>query len=318
MQIKVEKLGQIFNEKTPLEFHSLNNVNVEINQGEYIGIIGQTGSGKTTFVQHLNALLFPKEGQISWFFDNDIEQIKSQANSKKSFFNFANKNKQIQEHEHILIDYKTKSRKVKKVKLLRKKIGVVFQFAEYQLFKNTIKEDIAFGPMIFGVPKEEAFERAREYLKIVGMDESYLERSPFELSGGQKRRVAIAGILAMEPDVLIVDEPTAGLDPVGIREILDIFSKMHDRGTTIINVSHDLDNILKHSKRVLVFQNGTIVKDGDTYDVLRDSKFLFDNHLQPPKLFQFIDKIEANGINVPKVRSLDELADFLNSRKEQK
>ncbi|TNK89765.1 energy-coupling factor transporter ATPase, partial [Mycoplasmopsis pullorum] len=129
---------------------------------------------------------------------------------------------------------------------------------------------------------------------------------------------AIAGILAMEPDILIVDEPTAGLDPVGVREILDIFSKMHDRGTTIINVSHDLDNILKHSKRVLVFQNGTIVKDGDTYDVLRDSKFLLNNNLQPPKLFQFIDKIEANGINVPKVRSLDELADFLNSRKEQK
>ncbi|MHA3786005.1 ATP-binding cassette domain-containing protein [Mycoplasma sp. Z244C] len=197
-------------------------------------------------------------------------------------------------------------------KQLRKHVGIVFQFAEYQLFKSTIQEDIAFGPMAFGVAKEKAYQIAAECLELVGLGPEYLERSPFELSGGQKRRVAIAGILAMQPDFLVVDEPTAGLDPVGVNEILEILNNLNKNGKTIINVTHDLDNILKYAKRIILFKQGEIVRDGDPYEILNDVEFLKENNLQPPHLLAFANKLRAKGIPVPKILSEDDLVHYLN------
>ncbi|MEE3928566.1 energy-coupling factor transporter ATPase [Mycoplasmopsis ciconiae] len=299
MQIEVKKIAKIFNKKTPMEFVALKNASATIKQGEYVGIIGQTGSGKTTFIEHLNALLTPDDGNVEWIFEGVNKK------NQKEIFN-------------VVVDKKTKPRHIKKAKNIRKRIGVVFQFAEYQLFKKTIEEDIMFGPLSFNVPKNEAKEIAKEVIKQVGLDESFLDRSPFDLSGGQKRRVAIAGILAMKPDFLVVDEPTAGLDPVGVKEILDIFDHLHKQGKTIVNVSHDLDNILKHSQRTIVFKKGEIVRDGDTYEILRDTNFLLENQLQPPKLFTFMDKLEQKGFKpFPRITNLEQLCDYLNKYKHE-
>ena len=276
---------------------AVDGVSVEIKQGEYIGIIGQTGSGKTTFIEHLNGLLLPTEGTIEWVFEN--EKYNRKTKQKEKFM------------DSFTIKRNLMNR-FKRARDIRKRVGIVFQFAEYQLFEETIEKDIAFGPRSFGVSKEEAKERAKKYLQLVGLDESYLNRSPFGLSGGQKRRVALAGILAMEPDVIVADEPTAGLDPVGVREILEIFNKLNKAGKTIIIVTHDLDNILEVSNRVLIFKDGKIVKDAPTYEALKDTKFLEANYMEPPRLLAFVTKLEEKGIKVPKVTSIDQLVEFLN------
>lgn len=297
MQIDVKNLTYTFSKKTKSAHVALKNINCTLKQGEFIGIIGQTGSGKTTLVEHLNGLLIPQEGTVEWTFMN--ERMNKKTEQKETF------------NDCVVSKY-NRMNKLKKVKDIRKRVGVVFQFAEYQLFEETIQADIAYGPKTFGVPKKEALERAGEYLKLVGLDESYLKKSPFELSGGQKRRVALAGILAMEPDFLIADEPTAGLDPVGVVEILNIFKKLHEQGKTIIIVTHDLDNVLEYTNRVLILKDGELVKDGPTYETLKDVDFLKANYMEPPRLLNFIDKLEKRGLNVPKVTSIDELATFLN------
>lgn len=297
MQINVKDLVHTFNRKSPNQLVAVDGVNVEIKQGEYIGIIGQTGSGKTTFIEHLNGLLLPTEGTIEWVFEN--EKYNRKTKQKEKFM------------DSFTIKRNLMNR-FKRARDIRKRVGIVFQFAEYQLFEETIEKDIAFGPRSFGVSKEEAKERAKKYLQLVGLDESYLNRSPFGLSGGQKRRVALAGILAMEPDVIVADEPTAGLDPVGVREILEIFNKLNKAGKTIIIVTHDLDNILEVSNRVLIFKDGKIVKDAPTYEALKDTKFLEANYMEPPRLLAFVTKLEEKGIKVPKVTSIDQLVEFLN------
>ncbi len=297
MQINVKDLVHTFNRKSPNQLVAVDGVNVEIKQGEYIGIIGQTGSGKTTFIEHLNGLLLPTEGTIEWVFEN--EKYNRKTKQKEKFM------------DSFTIKRNLMNR-FKRARDIRKRVGIVFQFAEYQLFEETIEKDIAFGPRSFGVSKEEAKERAKKYLQLVGLDESYLNRSPFGLSGGQKRRVALAGILAMEPDVIVADEPTAGLDPVGVREILEIFNKLNKAGKTIIIVTHDLDNILEVSNRVLIFEDGKIVKDAPTYEALKDTKFLEANYMEPPRLLAFVTKLEEKGIKVPKVTSIDQLVEFLN------
>lgn len=317
MQIKIKNLKQIFSPKTPWEFKALDNVNLEIQQGQYLGIIGQTGSGKTTFIQHLNGLLLPTDGQINWIYTKEIFDPKTKKQNIES----------IERSLPILKPYKCllgswcklkshkklkKNYKFKYAKEIRKKIGVVFQFAEYQLFKQTIMDDIIFAPLAFGVSLDIAKDRAHKYIKMVGLNEEFLKRSPFDLSGGQKRRVALAGILALEPDVLIVDEPTAGLDPVGVVEILDILTELNKKGKTIINVTHELDHVLERAKRVVVFKEGAIVRDGNPYDILNDIEFLRANELQPPKLLDFVNKLRARGIDVPKVTSNQELIAFLN------
>ncbi len=279
MQIKTNKISHTFNKGMLTEHLAISDVSTTINQGEFITIIGHTGSGKTTFIEHLNALLLPTTGEV-------IIGDKIITNTK---------------------------RKIKNIKAIRKQVGVVFQFAEYQLFEETIEKDIIFGPISMGVPKDEAKELASKYIELVGLSEEFLEISPFSLSGGQKRRVALAGILAMEPDILIFDEPTAGLDPQGEKDMYEIFKNLHLEGKTIVIVTHNLDHVLEHSMRTLVFTKGELVKDDASIEIMYDVDFLLENELEPPKLVSLVYKLEANGIKVGMVNSIEELAAKLHS-----
>ena len=273
MQIKTNNITHIFNKNSFSEFKALNNVSVKIDQGEFIAIIGETGSGKTTFIEHLNALLRPTSGEVE--IGNNVI-----TSGKK---------------------------KIKNVKEFRKKVGIVFQFAEYQLFEETILKDIIFGPINMGVKKEDAIRNAKENIKMVGMEESFLERSPFQLSGGQKRRVALAGILSMNPDVLIFDEPTAGLDPEGTKEMYKIFNQLHKNGKTIIIVTHNLDHALENSQRTILFKEGKIIKDGLSKDILYDQELLLSNDLELPKIVSLVLELEQKGKKIGKIRSINEL-----------
>ncbi|TCG10680.1 energy-coupling factor transporter ATPase [Mycoplasma todarodis] len=298
MQIKTNKLTHIFDKGQPQEFTALKNVTATIEQGMSISIIGHTGSGKTTYIEHLNALILPTSGSI------DLK------------FKIPNTSKKDKEHEFVVVErnIKASKRKIKKIKQIRKRIGIVFQFAEYQLFEETIEKDIMFGPITMGSSKEEAKELASKYLELVGLGKEYLKKSPFSLSGGQKRRVALAGILAMEPDTLVFDEPTAGLDPQGSQEILDIFDRLHKNGKTIIIVTHNLDDALARTDYTMMFSRGELIKFEDSYKVLKDTDYLVKNHLEPPKLLALVNKLEAKGIKLPKVKTIDELAEALNNR----
>ncbi|AWX69215.1 ATP-binding cassette domain-containing protein [[Mycoplasma] anseris] len=327
MQIKVNKITKEYNKKSPGYIKVLDEISVNINEGEAISIIGPTGSGKTTFIEHLNALLIPDAGIIN-FIDVPFKQkiTKPKKPSKKT----GNYNEQLKEYEIQLTKYKQTPKdqrieivnvdinvaktikKIKKIKSLRKQVGVVFQFAEYQLFESTIEKDIIFGPVSMGMKKTEAKELASKYIKMVGLPEEYLKRSPFNLSGGQKRRVALAGILAMEPKFLILDEPTAGLDPQGVEEMLNLFHNLYLEGKTIIIVTHDLDNALKWTNRTIFIKEGKIIRDDNTYRVLNDDEFLKENNLIPTKLLSFANKLNENGINVGRVTSIEDLANKLN------
>ncbi|MGY6171984.1 ATP-binding cassette domain-containing protein [Candidatus Mycoplasma pogonae] len=293
MKIKVDKIIKTYDKALPTFFRALDEVSATINQGEFVAIIGQTGSGKTTFIEHLNALILADYGQVEFFF-SDFDQktqqdVEMHLVAKKNFFN-----------------------RVKKAKQIRKRVGVVFQFAEYQLFESTVEKDIMFGPISMGVAKEEAKERAKEYLEIVGLDEKFLQQSPLELSGGQKRRVALAGILAMEPDFIVLDEPTAGLDPAGVYDTMEIFAKLHKQGKTVIIATHDLDNVLHWSERVLFFYKGKILRDEKTLTVLNDVEFLRKYSMEPPKIIEFTNRLKSRGIDLGNVRSIDEIAEKLN------
>ncbi len=206
-------------------------------------------------------------------------------------------------------------RKIRQILQIRSKIGIVFQFAEYQLFEDTIGKDIMFGPLNLGMPKVAAEKIAKETLKLVGLPESYWDKSPFELSGGEKRRVAIAGILSMEPDFLIFDEPTAGLDPVGCEHMMSIFKRLHQLGKTVIMVTHNLDDILAMTQKSMLFWQGKLIKFGDTYTILNDLEFLEKNNMQPPKLISFVDKLNKKGFKIGKVTSIDELVQELTKRR---
>ena len=273
MQIKTKNLSHVFDKGSYSEFKAVDNVTCTIKQGEFISIIGQTGSGKTTFIEHLNALLLPTDGEV--IIDGRV--------------------------------IKKTRRKLKKIKEQRKKVGIVFQFAEYQLFEETIEKDICFGPISMGASKEEAKKLAKKYIKLVGLDESYLKVSPFSLSGGQKRRVALAGILAMEPKVLILDEPTAGLDPHGEVAMYKIFTKLHKAGTGIVVVTHNLDHALEYSNRTIIFKEGKIVADGKTKEILYDNKLLTENELEEPKLVTLVHELESKGKKIGKVKTIKQL-----------
>lgn len=222
------------------------------------------------------------------------------------------KTQEVEVIKNIIQKPKSFQKKLKFIKEIRRRVGVVFQFAEYQLFEQTIEKDIIFGAVSMGTPKAEAKERAKEIIKLVGLDESYLPKSPFNLSGGQKRRVAIAGILAMEPDIIFFDEPTAGLDPAGTDDMLLILNNLYESGKTIILATHDLDNVLKWTKRTIVFKNGEIVKDGDTFSILSDNQFLKDNQMMPTNLLYFVEKLRKRGLDIQDVSSLEELAEAIN------
>lgn len=358
MQIDVKDLTYKYNAKTSLEFIAIQNVSAKIMQGEFIGIIGPTGSGKTTFIQHLNCLLQPSDGQIilsnlnNWNnyklwnkkllvgkYNQKIEKAKSSDKKQKmelqkakklekqklKFANITtklngssakNKTKKLKKLGVVSTKTITNSRKkIRGILQIRSRIGVVFQFAEYQLFEETIGKDIMFGPLNLGLPRSEAKKVAMENLKLVGLPEHYWNKSPFELSGGEKRRVAIAGILAMSPDFLIFDEPTAGLDPVGCDQMLSIFKKLHEAGKTIIIVTHNLDHVLSITSKTMLFCEGKLIKFDDTYTILNDIDFLVENEIQPPKLLSFVNKLEKNGKKIGRVTTIEQLVSKLVKNK---
>jgi len=234
MYIKFEDISYQYNSRTPMEQRVLHNINFEIEKGSFNCIIGHTGSGKSTLMQHLNALLLPAHGKVTVPGGTMTAGIKT---------------------------------KPKEIKQIRQNVGLVFQFPEYQLFETTVLKDIMFGPKNAGKSSKEAEESARKAAKIVGLDETVLEKSPFELSGGQMRRVAIAGILAMDPEVIVLDEPTAGLDPRGRKEILEIFIALQKRGKTIIVATHDMDLVAGYANHVIVMCEGRKLLEGAPIDV---------------------------------------------------
>ncbi len=232
MAIKFERVSYQYQGHDEKAYLALSDINVNIDKtGEFITLIGETGSGKTTLVQHMNALLQPSEGRVHIF--------------------------------GLKIDRNTKKEGKVKLNPIRKKVGLVFQFPEYQLFEETVEKDIMFGPKNFGISQKKALELAKRMIKVVGLDESYLSRSPFNLSGGEKKRVSIAGILAMEPDILILDEPTSGLDPIGRNALLKVFYDIHKTlNKTVIIITHDMNTVYEYAKRVLVMREGVLVFDG--------------------------------------------------------
>ncbi|MNI10670.1 Energy-coupling factor transporter ATP-binding protein EcfA2 [compost metagenome] len=265
MSIKVNKLTHIYMPKTPFEKKALNNVSVDIEQGEFVALIGHTGSGKSTLIQHLNGLLEASSGEI-------------------------------------IVDGTNITAKGAKLSEIRKKVGLVFQYPEYQLFEETIEKDIAFGPRNLALGEEEIHKRVIKAMNMVGLDyEIYKDKSPFELSGGQKRRVAIAGVVAMEPKVLILDEPTAGLDPKGRDEILVQIQKLHkEYGMTIVLVSHSMEDVAKVANRVIVMNSGEIILDGEPKEVFKESEVLESVGLAVPQVTYLIKALIEKGFKVDK------------------
>lgn len=271
MDITFEKVGYSYSAGTPFESRALYDVNLNIPDGSYTALIGHTGSGKSTVTQHLNALLKPTEGSVT---------IGARIITNKS----NNKN----------------------LKDLRKKVGIVFQFPESQLFEETIAKDIAFGPMNFGVSEEDAMAIVKRVLPLVGLDESFMDRSPFDLSGGQMRRVAIAGVLAMEPEVLVLDEPTAGLDPAGRREIMNMFNQLHiDKGLTIVLVTHQMNDVATYADHVVILEKGTVVKMGQPDEIFQDAQWLQEKQLGLPDALAFLDRLsKRTGVDFGDERPL--------------
>ena len=264
MGITLENVSYTYQAGTPFEGPALFGVNLEIKDGSYTALVGHTGSGKSTILQLLNGLLVPTEGSV------------------------------------VIDDVKITSTSVNKdIKQVRKKVGLVFQFAESQIFDESVLKDVAFGPQNFGVSKEDAERVAREKLTLVGISEELFERSPFELSGGQMRRVAIAGILAMEPDILVLDEPTAGLDPAGRKELMSLFKRLHEAGMTIVLVTHLMDDVANFADIVYVMEKGRLVKSGEPRQVFQDVAFMESIQLGVPKITKFAQELENRGLTFP-------------------
>ncbi|VMU98090.1 cobalt ABC transporter ATP-binding protein [Streptococcus pneumoniae] len=262
MGIALENVNFTYQEGTPLASAALSDVSLTIEDGSYTALIGHTGSGKSTILQLLNGLLVPSQGSVR-VFDTLI----------------------------------TSTSKNKDIRQIRKQVGLVFQFAENQIFEETVLKDVAFGPQNFGVSEEDAVKTAREKLALVGIDESLFDRSPFELSGGQMRRVAIAGILAMEPAILVLDEPTAGLDPLGRKELMTLFKKLHQSGMTIVLVTHLMDDVAEYANQVYVMEKGRLVKGGKPSDVFQDVVFMEEVQLGVPKITAFCKRLADRGVS---------------------
>ncbi|WP_018665060.1 energy-coupling factor ABC transporter ATP-binding protein [Heyndrickxia acidiproducens] len=250
MDIALEQVEYRYQPNTPFERLALHNISLNIPSGRYLAVIGHTGSGKSTLLQHLNALLQPTKGQIS------IGDRTIQAGTKE-----------------------------KNLKEIRQKVGIVFQFPEHQLFEETVEKDICFGPMNFGVPQEEAIKRAKELVDLVGLPKGVLEKSPFDLSGGQMRRVAIAGVLAMDPDVLVLDEPTAGLDPRGRHEMMEMFYELHRaKQLSTILVTHSMEDAAAYADELVILHHGEMKRKGP-----------------PREIFSHPEDLESWGLSVPHI-----------------
>lgn len=275
MIMQIKNLNYIYNPETPFEKKALDNINLNIDEGEFIGLIGHTGSGKSTLVQHLNGLMKPTSGNI--IIDN-IDITQKDANLKS----------------------------------IRQKVGLVFQYPEHQLFEETVYKDIAFGPKNLGLKEEEVHIRVKESMELVGLDyEALKDRSPFELSGGQKRRVAIAGVIAMKPKILVLDEPTAGLDPHGRDEILGEIQKLYEvEGITIILVSHSMEDVAKLASRILVMYRGKVAMDDKTREIFKRSDELENLGLGVPQITKFMREFKLKGNDVrDDVLTVDEAKD---------
>lgn len=283
MDIRFKQVGFAYQAGTPFEMRALHDVTFSVKDGSYVAIIGHTGSGKSTILQHLNALLKPTEG--------------------------------IVELGDKTIDSTTGN---KDLKPLRKKVGIVFQFPEAQLFEETVEKDIAFGPKNFGVSEEEALKIAAEVVKTVGLPEDVLKKSPFDLSGGQMRRVAIAGVLAMKPEVLVLDEPTAGLDPKGRLEMMEMFYRLNkEQKMTIILVTHQMNDVSDYADHVIVIESGNVVKEGSPKEVFSDASWLLEKQLGVPTTLAFVEKLKEKGWSTDKMPlTLDELADAILEERE--
>lgn len=263
MSIKIENLTHVYMPKTPFEKKALDNINLVIEDGEFLALIGHTGSGKSTLIQHLNGLLEPSSGRI-------------------------------------LVDDIDLTNKETKLTDIRKKIGLVFQYPEYQLFEETIEKDIAFGPNNLGLGQEEISDRVKRSMEMVGLDyETYKDVSPFDLSGGQKRRVAIAGVIAMEPKVLILDEPTAGLDPKGRDDILEQIKILHEKyKMTIVLVSHSMEDVGKLAERIVVMNKGKVALMGKPAEIFKEVETLEEIGLAVPQVTYLMRALKEKGFNV--------------------
>ncbi len=274
MAIIFDHVYHTYAQKTPFQAEALQDVHITLVDHSFTAIIGHTGSGKSTFIQHINALLLPTQGVVSV---NDIVM-----NSKQM---------------------------PKRVKALRQYAGVVFQFPEYQLFEETVEQDIMFGPLNMGLSKSQALAAAKIALSQVGLDSKFLSRSPFELSGGERRRVAIAGILAMNPKVLILDEPTAGLDPEGSQAMMALFTQLHQQGMTIIFVTHDMDLVWKHATHVLVMTKGKVSQHETPIELFLNPKQTLT--VENPKMVEFLIACQQAGMPGD-LNSLADLDTFMN------
>lgn len=273
MDIQFQKVSYVYAKNSPMERQALNSVDLLIRSGSFHSIIGHTGSGKSTVLQMMNGLLQPTAGRIQLGNTEIVE-----------------------------------GKKTKNITLIRQQIGIVFQFPEHQLFEETVEKDIMFGPLNFGVSEVEAKARAKEYIKLVGLDETYLTKSPFELSGGQMRRVAIAGVLAMKPKVLILDEPTAGLDPSGRRQIMNLFGELHKKeGLTTILVTHSMDDAFAYAEDVSIMYQGQCVLSGEVEQVLSDAELLAKYDLQLPSVVRFKREVEKKwGVQLQEIAKDEE------------
>lgn len=263
MSIQLNNVSYTYMARTPFEKQAIKNINLEIKKGEFVAIIGHTGSGKSTLVQHLNGLLKPTNGSIT-------------------------------------IDEIVLGKKDEKSKLARKKVGMVFQYPEHQLFEETIYADIAFGPKNLGLGKKEIDKRVRRAMNFVNLDyDMYKERSPFQLSGGQMRRVAIAGVVALQPDYLVLDEPAAGLDPCGRDAIFNKIVELHKKtGIAVILVSHNMDDVAKMASRLIVMKSGEVAADGKTADVFKETETLVNTGLDIPQIISLMRALEKRGLPV--------------------
>lgn len=269
MQISLKNVSYTYNYKTPYAREVLKDINLKIDEGSYTVIVGKTGSGKSTLIEHINGLLLPTKGEVA--VDNILI---TNPQSKKERRELA-----------------------KKLKILRQDVAVLFQFSEQQLFETSVLKDIIFAPLNYGVEEEKAISKAKELIKLVGLDESYLDKSPFELSGGEMRKVALCGVLALEPKVLILDEPTVALDYQSREEIMAMVKKLKEEfDMTIVLVTHNMDYVLEYADKVFVLKNGEVSFEGRVEDLFLNEQVLKENSLELPEVLKFYKKLEANNI----------------------
>ena len=288
MQISLKNVSYTYNYKTPYAREVLKDINLNVEKGSYTVIIGKTGSGKSTLIEHINGLLLPTHGEV---LVNNV--LITNPKSKKE-----------------------KRELAKKLKVLRQDVAVLFQFSEQQLFETSVLKDIIFALLNYGISEERAISKAKELIKLVGLDESYLDKSPFELSGGEMRKVALCGVLALEPKVLILDEPTVALDYKSREEIMTMVKKLKDElNMTIVLISHNMNYVLEYADKVFVLKNGKINFEGTVEELFTDENLLKENSLEQPELLKFYNKLQENNIKLNVFpRKYEDLIDALKNK----